>query len=139
MEILNYIVESNGDIILSKKQIYIDDINECKKHDFKKSIILECIINNVKSNKLKYKSILVQIYTLINDGVTIIKNSKMNIKTVKYEQEGFYYINNIGISVQGVDSNKCILEILNQCTINDISIKLKIKLLNNVMFNISIN
>lgn len=41
---------------------------------------------------LKYNSILKCVYNIINDGAQIIKNSKINIKTIKKESEGFVYI-----------------------------------------------
>ena len=61
----------------------------------------------------------------------------MNIKTIKKEDDGFYYLDNIGISIQGVDSNKCLLEIINQCMKNNIELFIKIKLYNNTVINIS--
>ena len=120
----NYIIieKENGDKLLKKiTSINITDIKDIKDYDFKKSIILKCLINNEDFNKLKYKLILEQIYKLIKDGVKIIKNTKLNIKTIKKEDEGFYYLDNIGISIQGVDSNKCLLEIINQCLENKIN------------------
>jgi hypothetical protein len=36
---------------------------------------------------------------IINDGSKIIKNTKINIKTIKKLDEGFYYIDELGISV----------------------------------------
>ena len=119
----NYIIieKENGDKLLKKiTSINITDIKDIKDYDFKKSIILKCLINNEDFNKLKYKLILERIYKLIKDGVKIIKNTKLNIKTIKKEDEGFYYLDNIGISIQGVDSNKCLLEIFNQCLENQI-------------------
>ena len=68
----------------------------------------------------------------------IIKNTKLNIKTIKKEDEGFYYLDNIGISIQGVDSNKCLLEIINQCLENQIKLSMNIKLINNIIININI-
>jgi hypothetical protein len=130
------IKKDNGDILL-QKNINITKIENIKLYSFKKSIILECLINNKEFNKLKYKSILEQIYKLINDGSTIIKNTKLNIKTIKKEDEGFYYLDNIGISVQGCESNKCLLEIINQCSINKIHIYIKIKLFDKVIINIT--
>jgi hypothetical protein len=116
----------NGDKLLKKiTNVNITNIKDIKEYDFKKSFITECLINKIQFNKLKYRSILEQlairslyaseqIYNIINDGVKIIKNTKVNIKTIKKEDEGFYYLDNIGISVQGVDSNKCLLEIIYQ-------------------------
>lgn len=135
----NIIYKENGDILLQKiNNINITDIKDIKNYDFKKSIIQITKINNEDFNKLKYKLILEQIYNLIKDGVKIIKNTKLNIKTIKKEDEGFYYLDNIGISIQGVDSNKCLLEIINQCLENQIKLSMKIKLINNIIININI-
>ena len=120
--------KENGDILLKKPTyIQITDIKTIKDYDFKKSTITECLIDNKKFDKSKYKSILGQIYRLINDGTKIIRNTKLNIKTIKKEDEGFYYLDDIGISIQGVDSNKCLLEIVNQCLENRIKLSMKIK------------
>jgi hypothetical protein len=137
---VNYTVinKDNGDKLLKKiTNINITDIKDVNDYDFKKSIISECSIDNKEFNKLKYKSILEQIYKTINDGTKIIKNTKLNIKTIKKEDEGFYYLDNIGISVQGVDSNKCLLEIINQCIENKIDLLIKIKLIDNITINLS--
>jgi hypothetical protein len=136
----NYTIinKENGDKLLKKiSHINITDIKAIKDYDFKKSIILECLIDNKEFNKLKYKSILEQIYKLINDGTKIIKNTKLNIKTLKIEDEGFYYLDNIGISVQGAESNKCLLEIINQCIENEIELSMKIKSINEITINLS--
>ena len=136
---INYTVinKENGDKLLKKiTTINITDIKDIKDYDFKKSTISECLIDNKEFNKLKYKSILEQIYKLINDGTKIIKNTKLNIKTLKIEDDGFYYLDNIGISVQGVDSNKCLLEITNQCIENKIGLSIKIKLINEITIKI---
>ncbi len=137
---LHYTVidKENGDKLLKKiTNINITSINDIKNYDLKKSIIYECLINNKEFNKLKYKSIIQQIYKIINDGTKIIKNTKLNIKTIKKEDEGFYYLDNIGISVQGAESNKCVCEIINQCIENEIKLSMKIKLINDITINIS--
>lgn len=137
----NYTIinKDNGDKLLKKiTHINITDITDIKDYDFKKSIISECLIDNENFNKLKYKLILEQIYKLINDGTKIIKKTKLNIKTVKKEDEGFYYLENIGISIQGVDSNKCLLEIMNQCVENEIELSMKIKLIDELTININL-
>ena len=131
--------QRNSSICVQKiNNINITDIKDVKNYDFKKSIIQITKINNEDFNKLKYKLILEQIYKLIKDGVKIIKNTKLNIKTIKKEDEGFYYLDNIGISIQGVDSNKCLLEIINQCLENQIKLSMNIKLINNIIININI-
>jgi hypothetical protein len=136
-----YIIDNNNYIIIDKengdkllKKINIIDIKDIKNYDFGKSIILDCKINNNNNNiKLKYKSILSHIYILINDGTIIIKNTLLNIKTIKKTDNGFYYMNNLGISIQCVDSNKCVDEITTQCNKNNINIEMKIKLINNII------
>ena len=139
----NYTITNldNGDKLFKKithiNIINITDIKNIKENDYKKSIILECLIDNKEFSKLKYKSILEQIYKLINDGSKIIKNTRLNIKTIKKEDDGFYYLDILGISVQGVDSNKCILEIINQCIENEIDLFMKIKLINDITVNIN--
>jgi hypothetical protein len=137
----NYTIiqEDNGDILLKKAtHVNITDIKKIKDYNFKKSTITECVINNEEFTKLKYKSILGQIYRLINDGTTIIRNTKLNIKTIKKEDEGFYYLDDIGISIQGVDSNKCLLEIVNQCTKNRIKLSMKIKSNDGIIIDIEV-
>lgn len=86
---------------------------------------------------MKYRSILNQIYHWINDGAKIIKHTKLNIKTTKKEDEGFYHLDNMGISIQGVDSNKCLLEIIIQCIENEIELDLNIKLIDGITININ--
>ena len=135
----NYIVinKENGDKLLKKiTNINITNIKDLKDYDFKKSIISKCSIDNKEFNKLKYKSILEQTYKIINDGTKIIKNTKLNVKTIKKEDDGFYYLDNIGISVQGVESNKCLLEIINQCIENEIELSMQIKLIDEITINI---
>jgi hypothetical protein len=136
----NYTIvnKNNGDKILKKiTTVNITGINDIKKYDFRKSNILSCLLNDDEITKLKYKSILENIYKIINDGTKIIKNSKLNIKTINKLDEGFYYLEDLGISIQGVDRNKCLLENINQCIENEISLIMKIKL--NDETNININ
>lgn len=132
--------KNNGDILL-QKNTFITDIQDIQKYNFCKSVILDCYIDNNNFTKLKYISILEEIYNIINDGTTIIKNTKLNIKTIRKEDNGFKYLDNIGISVQGVDSNKCLLEISNQCIKNKIKLSMKIKLVdeNIIIINILIS
>jgi hypothetical protein len=133
-----YIQQKQGDDYILKKKPSEKIVNMCDidKYDFKKSTITKCLLNNETIDKNKYKFILEKIYGIINDGTKIIKNTKLNIKTVKKLDEGFYYLDEIGISVQGVDSNKCLYEILSQCKINKICIKMSIELENNIILDI---
>ena len=88
---------------------------------------------------LKYKSILTNIYDEINNGFQIIKNSTFkDIKTIKKKDKGYYYLENIGISVRFKNSNDSINEIINQCIKNNIKLYMKIKLHNDNIKEISI-
>ena len=130
--------KEDGNILLSKN-INIYDIEDIKKYEFKNSKIIECFVNDIKYiNKLKYRSVLEYIYKQINCGTNIIKNTLLNIKTIQKLNEGYYYIEDLGISIQGVESNKCINEILHQCIINSIKFKLKIKTIDNNIININL-
>jgi len=60
---------------------------------------------------------------MINDGALIIKHSKLKIKTVKVTLRGSWYPE-WGISVQGVDLNHDMREIVAQCQKNNIRIKM---------------
>lgn len=126
----NVTTDNSGNILLTKKRIIVVPICDAGKHNYKKSKITNCTINGTRVSKLNYRNIICAIYNVINDGVTIIGNSILNIKTIKKEDEGFYYIDAIGISVQGVESNKAMREIINQCSHHNIQIVLNITLLN---------
>jgi hypothetical protein len=132
---MNY--QENGDIILKPLLTIINKIEELTKYNFTKSIIIENKVNNFICQN-KYKSIMNYIYKIINDGTQIIKNSDLNIKTIRKEDNGFYYIDKLGISVQGIDANKSIYEIYKQSNINNIKLYLKIKLENNTLLQINI-
>lgn len=125
----------NGNKLLIKN-IFITKIAELENYNFSNSTILECIINNEPTKKTKYQQILTAIYNIIDDGANIIRNTRLNIKTVKREDSGFYYLENIGISVQGVDSTKCIKEIITQAVKNNIKITMKIKLITDEIINL---
>ena len=113
-------------------------IKDLINYDFGKSIILECLVNDKQITKFKYKSTLVHIYNLINDKMKIIKNTKLNIIALKKIDNGFYYSDNLGISVQGAESNKCLLEIITQCIENKIKLYMEIKLIDNNIIEIKV-
>jgi hypothetical protein len=128
----------NGDILLVKKKIiaisgFAEFNNVKSQYNLNNSNILSCVVNYYQSDdyRLKYKSILNHIYSnLIKDGVKIIRHSILNVSTIKRETEGFYYLEDLGISIQGADANKCLSEIINQCHYNNIHITILIRLLN---------
>ena len=79
---------------------------------------------------MNYKSIIRYIYeNEIKDGFRIIKNTLFkDIKTIKKEDKGYYYLEKIGISVRFKNANYSFNEIVNQCEINNIKLYMKIEL-----------
>jgi hypothetical protein len=71
-----------------------------------------------------------RIYEIINDGSNIIKNTILNIKTLEKKDDGFYYLKDLGISVQGVNSNKCLKEIFIQAKQGKIKLRMTVYPLN---------
>ena len=153
MEIYKHITQDNGDILLEKininledyeiitfnngnkilrniNYIQIDRIDEINNYNFTNSTIIRCNINDIEFIKLKYKSILNRIYEIINDGSNIIKNTILNIKTLEKKDDGFYYLKDLGISVQGVNSNKCLKEIFIQAKQGKIKLRMTVYPLN---------
>ena len=129
----NVIHQNENNILLQKQHIiHIFKAIDIIQYSYTKSKVEYCYVNNTDIGKYKYRTILNYIYELINDGTSIIKNTQLNIKTIKKTDEGFSYLKKIGISIQGVDSNKCLSEIINQCTINNYKLKMKIKLYESV-------
>ena len=107
------------------------DESDEELNDYKKSKIIKLKIDNKKVDiELKYKKILKYIYeNKIKDGFRIIKNTLFNdIKTFEKKDKGYYYLENIGISVRFKNSNESIDEIINQCEINNIKLYMKIEL-----------
>ena len=136
---IEYIIypQNNGELLLKPIQI-INNLDNLDTINFSSSQITSCKINNDNHEIYKYKSILNKIYEIIDDGTKIIRNTCLNIKTIRCTDKGFYYLKNLGISVQGVDANKCIYEIINQCIENNINLKINIKLNDNKLINVLI-
>jgi hypothetical protein len=121
--------------IIENRELKIEKI---LKNSFSKSKIQKCTINNIIHAELKkYNQILLHIYSLIDKKI-ILNNTKLNIKTEEKKGKGFVYYQNIGLSIQGVESNKTMSEILNMCKIQNIKLDLEILMLDNSIFNINI-
>jgi hypothetical protein len=134
------IAEPSEEIILGKKTINITNENkdDIDKHNYTNSKIINCSIDTNIIEKCKYKHILENIYLKINSGKKISTDTILNWEPGKVEINGFYYLDQLRISIQGVDSNKCLQEIINQCEKNNIRLKMSIELDNNKKINIDI-
>jgi len=131
------IISNNEDVLkIKKKTITITDIEQLSSQVFTNSTILLCKIDNEIIDSPNYNKILKNIYNKINDGVKIIRTTTFNMRTIKYENEGFHYLSDLGISYQGRDSNGTIKEIFIQLKEHNITIKITIKLVNNMLVSI---
>ena len=118
-------------IIIKKKIKTLTTIDEIKLINFRNLRVEKVSINNTIINNNNYNSIIKYLFEdIIKDGAQIIRNSILNIKTIYRDDSGFHYLESIGISYQGIDSNKAIIEICNQCKVNNIILNLTIKLNN---------
>lgn len=152
--------KSNGDIIFTPYNINIDEydrkelddgkilfskINEnnveldgIKNYEFSRSEIIKCRMYANTFNNIKYRHVLDKLYAIIDDGFNIIKNTTLNIKTINKNDSGYRYYPELGISVQGADTKKILYEIVHQCEKNNISLLLKISLLDNTRVSIAV-
>ncbi len=124
----------DDNIIFLKNIIVINNESELK-NIFTNSKIIKCFINGIKFNKLKYNSIIYRLYHLINNTNKIKFYSLLKIIDGEKNINGYKYIKNLNISVQGNDSNKCIKEIFKQSTNNNINIIISIQFHNKKIVN----
>lgn len=109
-----------------------------KKFKFTDSTITKCKINNDIPIKLKYRPIMNTIYFLINNQQNIIDNKSINIVKGREEGRGFYYLDEIDISIQNVDATTAVIEIFKQCKYNKVDLDILIELKTNKKIHISI-
>lgn len=117
--------------ILVPKNIQINMITgkESKEYDFTHSNTTTVIVDDETLTGFTYSELLKSIYLKIDNGVSIIKSSILNISTLTKNINDFIYLDKIGISVQIPKSiNTIIAEILNQCSAHNLSIMLRLKI-----------
>jgi hypothetical protein len=68
------------------------------------------------------------VYDIIGTAKKIKEKTKLNIVDGKKNDKGFHYNEKLNISIQGIDSNGTLTEILNQCHYNKIHIDCEIEL-----------
>ena len=123
----------NGCMIIRRKQKNYD---EFLKNNFSKSQLLNVKINDNELKIDKYQTLLKYIYNYIDDSEIIKYNTKINIVDGECNDKGFQYLKGLNISFQGIDSNKCLDEIINMCKCYGVIISLKIKLNNDTIIDI---
>jgi hypothetical protein len=117
--------EPTGTITINKK---VDTILVCDNYNILNFLQLENItVKNIikavihKDNDIhNYKdlntpTLLKNIYTLIGNNITIIRNSQLEMKIGQSSGDEYTFIENLGISIVNNNMNKCIEEIFNQC------------------------
>lgn len=129
----------NGNIHLTKKQItMVTQLDELKLYDFTDSTIYSAKLSDTHLSILSYKTICWNIYNVINNGFRIIKNTCLNVQTLKKKNEGFKYFPALGISAQSTDPNTFICEIVGQCLANRVHVVIKIVLANSSKICVSV-
>ena len=113
--------QPNGDILLKKvTMVTPDDIDKC---DFKGTKIQQAVFKDGTTLiNPSFKKLYEAVHKQIGDGVQIIKHSILNIKTIEDTEKGFSWYPDLGISVQRVDANKAMKEVVTQCQKNDLEI-----------------
>ena len=93
---------------------------------------ITCIINqtNIKNENLNYKTILILLYNMIPKN-EILQKTIFNIKKYKYNEQGYKWYSDLGISIQNKDSKTTLKEILNLCEFKKFNIYIQIELKTN--------
>jgi superfamily II DNA or RNA helicase len=102
------------------------DITKINKYDFTFTKPSDVLINNKSHIFTSYKSIYEYLYVMINDINKIKEHTELNISDGEKNDYGFTYIKKLKISIQGVDSKKCVSEIIRQCYYNNIEFIMRI-------------
>ncbi len=127
--ISNYIMEIVDDtLILTSKLNYITE-SDMNKTCLIDSIVLSCKINDEEVDRLKYKSILIYIYKKMT-ATMIVQNTEMNIKLIETNENGYTWYKDLGMSIQGKDSNLTFKEILRMIKLNQMKLEIEIQLKN---------
>lgn len=114
----------------SQKCKYIDltDIDQLAYIDFKDSKIINTKFHFCEVSFLSYRNLLEFTYNKINDGVKIIKNSVIPIKTIKTNDPEFVYMDTLGIGYAANFEAIQLREIFNQCKHNFLTLNITIEL-----------
>ena len=120
----------NGELILTPKQNYITE-NELNVTQITHSIIKECIVKQgeeIISTNTSYRSILVDIWKSMPTQ-KILQTTEFNFKlTNENGKKGYNWCCDINMSFQSKDAKGTLKEILNMVKVNNLSIKMSIKL-----------
>lgn len=120
----------NGELILRPKEEYITE-NDLNMTLITNSKIKECLIkngNNTITMEKKYRRILVDIWKSMPTQ-KILQTTSFNFKLKKETGEkGYSWCKDINMSFQNKDAKGTLKEIINMVKVNNLTIKLSIKL-----------
>jgi hypothetical protein len=111
--------------------VHIPDVYYLKYHNLTGAKVLSCVIEGTPIEKTTWSNTIRTLYKQIADGARIIKDSILEIKTVRKVDEGFTFIKDLGISVRVKELRKnFVREIFTQAKANNLSVCMKIELTN---------
>ena len=120
----------DGTLILTLKRNYVSEDILLSK-DLTNSNITYCKLNNIDLKKLKYKSILIQIYKDMPTN-QILQNTTFNFKLNNINgEDGYVWCNDIKMSMQNKDANGTIIEIIKMLKLMHYKFEIGIKLKDN--------
>ncbi len=96
------------------------------KINFKGSLVNNSYLEGIAIENKSYVGIYQFIYEFIGDIDKIKQNSILNIVDGKKSTNGFKYMKNLKISVQGVSADRSVKEIFNQVLKNDFTFSMEI-------------
>lgn len=132
-------VNQANPIEVPKKLVEISNKDQLKSHNLTGAKVLSCVIEGTPIEKTTWSNSIKTLYKQIADGVIIIKDSILEIKTVKKVDEGFTFIKNLGISVRVKELRKNLVkEIFTQAKANNLSVHMEIELANGTVLVVNI-
>ena len=138
----NIIPLEDGRYELTKKEVLEinvkENISRLKDFNFNKLSVEKVIIGDFEYENLGIFHILNQLYKLINEGSSIIRNSILNIYTIPIKANNYYYNKSLGISYPFKEYNYLIEEIFNQGIKNKIRIEILFRLENKKLLKLKI-
>lgn len=127
--ISEYTLDIIKDTLIIKKDILKINDKNINTINFIGSTILNCKINNDLFKKLKYKSIILELwYYLKKKNIDFKQFTQMNYKEGMYKINGYNYNKDLNISIQNKHANGSFLEIYNLVNKYNISFYIKIQL-----------
>ena len=130
----NIILSEYVNNLLLQREPTLNNINSIETYNYKFSHIKSCSINDVNIEKLTYTNILKKIYDIIDDTVTIRIHTTLKVKSCNINplKPCCYYMPKLELLFPYVCNSNTIKEIYYQSTLNNINIKMQIKLKNNI-------